>query len=124
MSETTQPDRPAAALTPLHYRAIRQASGLTQAQIAARFEVTDRSVRRWETSHNPPAEVVDWVAKCWADVRAVAAEVGQEHPTDVWAITLPLVAPGLEDYPPNVGEAATRLAMGMLEIDGMTVTIE
>lgn len=47
-----------------YMRAVREICGLSQGDIAAEFDVNERSVRRWEHPDysNPPQDVLEWLA--------------------------------------------------------------
>lgn len=84
-------------MDPATFRAYRIASGLSQADIAAIFGVADRSVRRWETTHRPPADVVAYVQQTWQRTLATAAELAARTPDDATTIGVPEPQPASPD---------------------------
>lgn len=67
-------------LTPDHFRVLRRLTGWTQTEVARLAGVTDRSARRWESTHYPPEPVqhavIDRVEQIRADARALDARDG------------------------------------------------
>lgn len=48
-------------MTPQELKIARKALGLTSHDISTKFDVALRTAQRWETSHTPPMDVVEWV---------------------------------------------------------------
>lgn len=67
-------------LDPGHFRALREAAGLSQQDVAQWAGVTDRSARRWDVTHPAPDEVARFVIDQWEAVRGAAMEVAEQRP--------------------------------------------
>lgn len=48
-------------MTSAEFKMIRRLLGITTDDVAATFNVALRSARRWETTHQPPQGVADWL---------------------------------------------------------------
>lgn len=114
------------SMNPAHFRTLREAAGLTQADVAARAGVADRSARRWEATHEAPLAVQEWVRGCWREVRAAAAAIAEARADDAEEVLLSRSATGWEHgeyWSPGMDAAVARLALALLELDGTTVTV-
>lgn len=70
-------------LAPEHFRALREAAGLSQQELAQWARVADRSVRRWDVSHPAPDEVARFVIDQWGEVLEEAADIAAQGPAVV-----------------------------------------
>lgn len=57
------------------FKIIRRLLGISTDEVAATFNVALRSARRWETSHQPPQGVADWLQTQFDDAQTSAYEI-------------------------------------------------
>lgn len=57
------------------FKMIRRLLGITTDDVAATFGVALRSARRWESSHQPPEGVAEWLQQKLSDARNTANEM-------------------------------------------------
>lgn len=69
--ETSQwiPTKGTQTMTSAEFKIIRRLLGITTDEIAATFNVALRSARRWESSHQPPQGVADWLQDQLAEAK-------------------------------------------------------
>lgn len=72
------------------FKIIRQFLGITADEVAKACGVTLRSARRWESTHTPPDDAVQWLQSKWhemdskvasiiQDINATEADAGEKH---------------------------------------------
>lgn len=98
-------------LAPEHFRALREAAGLSQQDLAEWAQVTDRSVRRWDASHPAPDEVARFVIDQWAAVLEEAADIAAQAPDAV------------QTRGTAQGRAVARVAVALVEAGGGSVRV-
>ncbi len=57
------------------FKIIRQFLGITADEVAKACGVTLRSARRWESTHTPPDDAVQWLHAKWAAMDANVASI-------------------------------------------------
>src|SRR5699024_10700119 len=62
-------------MTSAEFKMIRRLLGLTTDDVAATFNVALRSARRWETTHQPPQGVADWLRDKLAEAKTTVYEM-------------------------------------------------
>jgi transcriptional regulator with XRE-family HTH domain len=87
------------------FRLIRDLAGLTQQDVAEWARVTDRSARRWESTHTPPAEVEAWVRDILSEVIVRAKDPGaggEGSPVSEYAVArVRVIMAALEEVRPQ-----------------------
>lgn len=62
-------------MTSAEFKMIRRLLGITTDDVAAIFNVALRSARRWETTHQPPQGVADWLRGKLAETKTAVYEM-------------------------------------------------
>jgi len=79
-------------MTSAEFKIIRRLLGLTTDDIAATFNVALRSARRWETSHQPPKGVADWLQAKFIEakdtVNTMLSQIEADNATDPETVTI------------------------------------
>lgn len=60
------------------FKMTRRLLGITIDEVAATFNVAVRSARRWESTHQPPEPVTDWLQDKLARVHTMVEELVQQ----------------------------------------------
>lgn len=113
------------------FRAIREECGMTQNDLAEEFDVTLRSVKRWEhpnKDYQPPDDVWEWLLECrenlYQEAQNAADSVLSRHKgTSPVAVAYYRTQEELDarqlsvdrDYPVGYTNAITREAVRILE---------
>lgn len=98
-------------LAPEHFRALREGAGLSQQDVAAWADVTDRSARRWDVTHGAPDEVSRFVIDQWLEVHEEAVEAASQHRAVV------------QTRGTARGRAVARLVVALVEAGGGSVRV-
>lgn len=62
-------------MTNAEFKMIRRLLGISTDDVAATFNVALRSARRWESTHQPPQGVADWLRGKLADAKTTVYEM-------------------------------------------------
>jgi len=62
-------------MTSAEFKMFRRLLGITTDDVAATFNVALRSARRWETTHQPPQGVADWLRDKLAEAKTTVYQM-------------------------------------------------
>jgi len=113
------------SMNPAHFRTLRELAGLTQADVTAQACVADRTARRWESTHEAPLAVQEWVRDCWRQVRSAAQAIAEARAGD-GEVLLTRTPTGWEHdgyWTAGMDAAVARLTLALLELGGAEVTV-
>lgn len=112
---------------PEQYRVVRDAAGLGTTEVAGILDVTDRTARRWESTHRPPAEAVELVQARWEMVQSEAIRILDLVPEGAEAVILSRHTSRTwvdsAGWTLGMHAAVTRLVWTVLALDGVAVSI-
>lgn len=127
--------------TKAELRAMREDCGMTQQDVADKFDVRKLTVKRWENQtvegSEPPDDVWEWIMNTRYSIAEEARDLSRrlislaEDEGDEGAVCLPyyrvrgeLDATGQDDRPIGVVNAITRMTARLIEDAGRDVVIE